>query len=280
MVPGSYESITPAMRTIVGKTLLDMLVQNTIFTVFYGFFLLLFTHSTATFIRGGLSRRAQKLMLLASTATFIIATIREGTLIIQSGIFIRSIFFGPQDPSRMSQMPLDNGLDRAYNLVLMWTDMFETKDDDFTDILNVMLNRRDMAMGLLERQRRTQGEKILIILLESELFTSVFYGFSAIYPTLVIVLVDNRRTLDQSHHIHTSLPPITSMMTTAPSQAIQATSGTSSSTSITVSLEQAGKCINTQEGEKYSRLPPQLHVAESSLGIRYTDQFQTTQICK
>ncbi|KAF9469468.1 hypothetical protein BDZ94DRAFT_1303185 [Collybia nuda] len=45
---------------------------------------------------------------------------------------------------------------------------------------------------------------------------NIYYGFSAFYPTLVVVLVNNRQTLDQIYFVDTSLPtsPRTNTMNT------------------------------------------------------------------
>ncbi|KAF9469486.1 hypothetical protein BDZ94DRAFT_1327744 [Collybia nuda] len=99
------------------------------------------------------------------------------------------------------------------------------------------IHRRDVASCFHRGDRKTRGELVLATLMESgvvfcifqaiffalgrfptnglpclyaeRVFISLYIGFVTIYPTLVVVLVNNRRTVDQTEFLESSPPPIT-----------------------------------------------------------------------
>ncbi|KAF9458043.1 hypothetical protein BDZ94DRAFT_1301486 [Collybia nuda] len=298
------QSRESALLSRMGNTMVDTLEVTISFTLFYGFFILLFFQSTMTFLQRGLTKWNQRLMFSATLFSFVLATIVEAMLIMQLSIFVHVIFFSSEDIPLANRRLLGNARLNLSLILDFWASTLQIIVSDGvvvwrafillqhrkkitmlpillllgstvmyliylihssisldvstsisifvaatglslgTNIISTSLisyvywiHRKDMKVFLHRRKRRqSQGEWVLAILIESgvvfclfqaiflaieffqvhtlqdlclqQLFTTLFRGYVAIYPTLVIVLVNSRQTFDQVYLMET-LPPNT-----------------------------------------------------------------------
>ncbi|KAF9469469.1 hypothetical protein BDZ94DRAFT_1303186 [Collybia nuda] len=296
----------PTILIHVGKLFIGQVVQTCSYTILYGAFCLLYLQSTATYLKKKQSNKAQFWMFLLSTATFLLATVHEATLLAYVGIAIHSILVGSQNIPLIERLPYANNLLQKPNSVLAWAGYLEfiisdavvswrafillqgrvwvmiipgllllgsaayiviiTRGNYFSaggalethnlDIIGLGLSlatnivataligyvywshRKDMVAGL-GKHKTTRAERVLALLLESgsifclfqaivfilgftpafdddstiafyaqTIFPTTFFAFSAMYPTMVIVLVNAHRTLDYEYSTNMSLPRI------------------------------------------------------------------------
>lgn len=79
---------------------------------------------TPDFRKKGKKSRAQHWMFLASSTTFILATVQEAALLANIGIFVHLVLVGYQESPLMDKFPLVNELSIKTELILVWVGCF------------------------------------------------------------------------------------------------------------------------------------------------------------
>ncbi|KAF9460224.1 hypothetical protein BDZ94DRAFT_1238622 [Collybia nuda] len=143
--------------TVVHEDTMDLLIQEVIYTFFYGIHVVLYLHCMATSLKKGTPTRKQPVSLSLYTLSFLLATVIEVSAL---GAMIRSLIL----PT--TGQPLDWGATNIVNLenTCFYVEKVDLDHSSLHVIGIFRIHKKDMAIFFDGKTQRSKAASVLSIL--------------------------------------------------------------------------------------------------------------------